>query len=368
MPATGRYKPEFDAAMESIDAALQPVSGAEEVPLSCALGRRAEKAVVAPGVYPQTRLAGMDGKAVGADGRFVSDRVLGTGEPVPEGTVRVVPEEELESYRAGTGDEPGRNYVAEPETEYLAGDVIVAPGAVIDAATVSQLALFGFESLEVLRRPVIRVLVYGEGPRSGAVSAWLCGFLEGLGDVEVAAGSVSSLVGIAGDAEGADLLVLASDTEPGRYGEMRRDLYDDPVSGWSPGFWKVGLHPCKHVGFGFAGAGVPTLVFPDVLSKTVLSALVFAPIAVDGLLARRTCRMACDLTSRLELCGPFPEAVPVRVELREGAVVARPLPVRDSFSARRVAVANGVIIAHGPMEPSQPYQVLLPGGGVHDFV
>ena len=364
---SGVYKPDWQAAKQSIEAALSAITARVEIPVGRALGRRAGNALVAPHAYPQGQLAGMDGKAVDDRGAFVSG-LLGTGEPVPEGTVRVVPAEELDGQGVVATAQADRSFVAQPGSEYAAGGVIVEPGQVLDAACVSQLALFGFERVEVLRKPVIRVLVCGDGARGPAVSAWLCGFLEDLGDVEVVAGGLTSPAGLAKVAAGADLVLLASDTDPGRYGEMRRDLYDAPVPGWTPGFWKVGLHPCKHVGFGFAGDHVPVLVFPDVLSKTVLSALVFAPLAVDRLLGRQPRCLECKLTAELELGGPFPEAVPVRVEVQEGVVMARPLPVRDSFSARRVAPSNGVIIARGPYDPDHGYRVRFGGGRTDDSV
>lgn len=368
MSTVEKHKPNFDIASGLIEAAVKLVSDAVSVPLGSALGRRAAIDLVAPYAYPQTRLAGMDGKAVGADGTFLSDGILGTGEPVPEGTVRVVPVEEIEGRGEVAKGAKARTFVARRGSEYAEGDLLAGAGEVLDAACVSRLTLFGQEQVEVLRQPEVRVLTCGGGPRGGAVTAWLESFLRGLGDVHVTAQTLSSPATVAQAAEGADFVILASDSEPGRYGEMRRDLYDAPVSGWSPGFWKVGLHPCKHVGFGFAGDDVPVLVHPDVLSKTVLSALVFAPVAVDKLLGRQTHHLECSLTAELELGGPFPEAVPVRVELRDGELIARPLPVRDSFSARQVAPANGVIIAHAHFDLAHQYRVRFAGGGIHDSV
>ncbi len=182
--------------MISVAEALQivrqhtPVLETERVELPNALGRVLAQEVAADSDLPPFDRAQMDGYAVRAaetTGAPVSLRIVGesaagkgwhhrledgqavrimTGAPVPEGADSVQQVEVTHELKDGTvvelleSVETGRSIVKRG-AEIKAGEIVLRPGAGINAAMMAVLAAFGYAQVEVARKPRVAVLATG---------------------------------------------------------------------------------------------------------------------------------------------------------------------------------------------------------------
>jgi molybdopterin molybdotransferase len=189
--APRRFVP-FDEARATILAAAAPrVMPAETLPLDDALGRTLREDIVADAPFPAFANSAMDGFAVRASdvaaapveltvletvaaGR-VATRTVGAGEAIrimtgaamPVGADAVVPVE-LTANGAGADRVLVRSAVAAREhvrpagEDFVAGDRLVAVGAVVDAGVIAVMAATGHASADVSMVPRVAILSTGD--------------------------------------------------------------------------------------------------------------------------------------------------------------------------------------------------------------
>jgi len=189
--APRRFVP-FDEARATILAAAAPrVMPAETLPLDDALGRTLREDIVADAPFPAFANSAMDGFAVRASdvaaapveltvletvaaGR-VATRTVGAGEAIrimtgaamPVGADAVVPVE-LTANGAGADRVLVRSAVAAREhvrpagEDFVAGDRLVAAGAVVDAGVIAVMAATGHASADVSMVPRVAILSTGD--------------------------------------------------------------------------------------------------------------------------------------------------------------------------------------------------------------
>jgi molybdopterin molybdotransferase len=342
------YKPGYATALELVLDRVAAPGPKGQVVLSRLEGRIAAETVRAPEPFPARALSMLDGVAV-AEGQAAADgETVRTGELLPDGAIDVIPSELLNAPAQGLEARGAglRPSIVARGAEYDSGDPILEAGQLIDHRHVAQLALFGIDRAEVFRRPRIRVAVFDSAPYSEAVAAWTCGFVRSYYDVDLVAERIADLDGVRLLGEEADLGLLISDGAPGRYDQLK-ELDRGALEGYEPVFWKMGLSPPKHVGFGLLG-DVPVLVFPDVFFKTVLSAMAFLPTVLAAWVGARPLTRPARWAELPEISYPYPCLVPLRFgEQRAGLEVAA-TPLRSSFSARWASAAEGYVILDRP--------------------
>jgi molybdopterin molybdotransferase len=175
---------EFHAARELAHAAgLESPRATETVELADAAGRTLAAAVVATAPLPGFDAAAMDGWVVADDGPWMlgapikagddipTDRLapgaarpISTGAPLPPGSARVIRSERGE-VRDGalheTLADTGRHIRAAGE-EAAAGEVLVAPGTRMTPPRIALAAGAGYDVLDVVTAPTVRLLVLGD--------------------------------------------------------------------------------------------------------------------------------------------------------------------------------------------------------------
>ncbi|MBW2277102.1 MAG: hypothetical protein JRF63_06390, partial [Deltaproteobacteria bacterium] len=248
------YKPGYARALELVLERVSVPGPIGEVVLSRLEGRIAAETIRAPAPFPQRALSMLDGIAVTGQSAAETGQPVRTGEPVPQPAIDVIPHELVGTdgptvVDRGAGLRPS---IVARGAEYRAGDPVLWTGQKIDHRQVAQLALFGIERVRVFRRPRIRVAVFDSAPFCEAVLAWTSGFVRSYFDVDLVVERIADLDGVRLLGEEADLGLLISDGAPGRYDQLR-GLDQGAMEGFESVFWKLGLSPPKHVGFGLLG-------------------------------------------------------------------------------------------------------------------
>ncbi len=363
------YKPQYAAAMDLVFARIPAEREVCDVSLRNALGRVAAEAVHVPTEFPAAALARMDGHAVGAPDTGTEDNVLDkvvrTGDAVPEWTVRVIPHEDYVPARNNLRPRTSAldsNLVLAGQ-EYARGEMLIKAGTLLREQHLASLRVLGIQQVRVRSLAEVRVIRFGNHPTGAATSGWVADFVRAWGALratESEAWDADSLV----RALGGDLSVVVSDGAPGRYDAIKSLLLEG-VESMTPGFWKVDLQPCKHVGFSVYGNSHPVLALPDLFYKTVMSCTVFlAPVLerLSGVARHSTAaRWEGDTTEP----GHYPVAVPV--ELRGGAWGVEAIPVVGDtpFSARKYLSVGGFCLLWRRVHKGDVVQVdPLLGSGV----
>jgi molybdopterin biosynthesis enzyme len=342
------YKPSLDRALELILERFNTPGPTGDVAVLCAVDRVAAETVVAPTPFPEQSMAMLDGRAVAGGGPGGASEPVRTGEPTPDWATTVIPHELLD---AGAAERAARGADLRPSIvhaggEYRPGDPIVEAGQRIDHRHLAQLDLFGLRTVSVYRRPRIRIAAFDTEPFCSAVLSWISGFVRSYYDADVAQERITDLAGIGLLADDTDLGILVSDGAPGRYDEIKA-LLDGAHGDFEMAFWKLGLGPPKHVGFGLLGA-VPVLVFPDVFFKTVLSAMAFLPELLTAWVGAMPLTRLAGWAELPEIDYPYPCLVPLRFGDERRGLKVEATPLRSSFSARWVSAAEGFAILDRP--------------------
>jgi hypothetical protein len=334
------YKPTLSDALEIIRLRLKGSLETEMiVPGKC--GRRVlASSVRAPGPFPATRRAGMDGTTVA--GWSAGNAVL-TGEPVAPAVEWIVMEEDRPRESSEAREVPEDTHVKEVASEYRRGDLLACAGQTVTPAQISQALVVGIDKLKVFERPKVRVVVVGKEGESGAVLHWLTGALSERFPFQVDSMVVATVQELPSVLAGeSHLLVVASDGAPGRYREMR-SLCMDPPAWFRPDFWKVDVHPCRHLGFGRTGS-VPTLILPDILYKTSVGTALMLPYMSTALFATADPALpAIPLSQSVPVPGPFPYVVPLS-RPAPGDSRWQPLSTANMFSGRGAVELDGLAV------------------------
>jgi molybdopterin molybdotransferase len=336
----------FDEAVELVRQSARPL-GSERVPLAAAPGRVLAKQVIARIESPRSNVSAMDGYAVReadladlpARLRVVgesfagagSDRAVGPGEcmriftgaPVPDGADRVVIQENVE--REGevaiiAGTSGNARHIRIRGADFVQGDELLPAGRFMDPRAVVAAAAADLATIEVFRRPRVRILSTGDElaePGSAAalpnaipesVSFGIAALAEQWGALVVGrtrlADDLPAMEKEAVSAlDDADLVVVTGGASVGEkdfakamFGPARLELI----------FSKIAIKPGKPVWLGRAGGALVMGLPGNPTSALVTARLLLAPL-IAGLSGRdggeALCWRKVPLASPLGECG-----------------------------------------------------------------
>ena len=310
-----------EEARARILAALSPV-GAEQLPLTEALGRVLSAPLAARRTQPPKPVSAMDGYAVRAeDCRSAPVRLdivaeipagtshetaletgqaarIFTGAPLPPGTDTIVIQEDTarEGDHVTIREAPSRTgqFVRAAGLDFREGDVLLQPGRRLGVRDVALAAAMNHPWIMARWRPRVAVLATGDevvmpgepvGPNQ-IVSSNALGLAAALGVfgaepvlLGVARDDRESLRAMAAGAAGADLLVTTGGASVGDHDLVASVLGE---AGLEIDFWRIAMRPGKPLMFGRMGP-VPTLGLPGNPVSTFVCALLFLAPAVARL-------------------------------------------------------------------------------------
>ncbi|MDR9394375.1 MAG: molybdopterin molybdotransferase MoeA [Roseovarius sp.] len=367
-----------EAALDHLFALVAPLP-AETVALADAAGRVLAEDAVARRDQPPFAASAMDGYAVagagvrpGATFRVIGEAAAGngfggavgagqavrifTGAPLPEGTDRVVIQEDVD--RAGDtvtlGDGPGdSDHVRPAGADFRVGDRLRAP-RVLTPADIALLAAMNLPEIRVTRRPEVALIstgdelvMPGEAPGPDQIIAsntfGLKAMLESIGArariLPIARDNTASLETAFSLAGGADIVVTIGGASVGDHdlvGRVAEGL------GVARSFYKVAMRPGKPLMAGRMGDAAMVGLPGNPVSAMVCGHVFLAPMvrALQGLGAepapRRTARLSRDLPQG----GPREHYM--RAEVANGLIT--PEPRQDSALLSVLANANALMI------------------------
>jgi molybdopterin molybdotransferase len=371
--AYGREGLPLEQARIQILEALVPLGLTDTLPLSQALGRTTAACVMAPAAVPGFRASIMDGYAIAGDalpqpgaqwtlvGRSAAGAPYGaalepgqavrilTGAVVPEGSGRVLPQELV----ADTGARLELLQPCGPTEEAEPGQQLVPAGQRLGVADLGRLAGCGVETLALMRRPRVGLLISGDellppGQPRGPGQIWesnatlltaLLGQLGyGVADRRVVADQPEPLrLALRNLAETCDVVVSTGGVSAGdsdwirplvaELGEVR--------------FWKLFLKPGRPFAWGQV-AGTPFFGLPGnpvAAATTALQLLWPALQRLEGAEIQLLSRLKVRLDTPLKRGSGRPELARARMVVGpDGAVLAR---VEGSQASARIGSLQG---------------------------
>jgi molybdopterin molybdotransferase len=283
-------------ALRRILAAVEPLTGFEEIALRSALGRIAARTVISPSAVPAHTNAAVDGYAVRAADLPATApaelRVMGTawagspftgslepgtavrimtGAVVPAGADCVVMQEHTErvgeQVRLGPGPQPGQNIRLAGE-DLAQGATVFEAGRRLSPADLGLLASLGIAELRVRRRPRVAFFSTGDELRSlgetlGAGAVYdsnrytLYGMLHRLGaellDMGVVRDRREDLAAALREAaRNADVIITSGGVSVGEADFVKEIL----GSLGQVEFWKIAMKPGRPLAFGRMGTAL----------------------------------------------------------------------------------------------------------------
>ncbi len=372
----------FDEAVERIAQFAKPL-GTESVVLDQADGRYLARPVIASFASPAAAISAMDGYAVRdadvtrapiclevigksfADARYPGDLPNGTcvrvftGAPVPHGTDRIVIQEDVrvEGRKAYFAEEPrGRRHLRPAGSDFVAGDVLVAAGCRLNPQRLVAAAATDQSELDVVRRPRVFVICYGDElsepgqskSRPGSIpesisfgvaalarrwGADVVGRLQKadvLEELQTAAASVAELC---------DVIVVIGGASVGEK-DFAKAMFV-PL-GLEFVFNKVAIRPGKPVWMGTLGERVVVGLPGNPSSALIMARLILAPLLIGmagGEVAEALRSQELPLTSPVEACDG--RETFLRATCDVGTVT--PLTNQDTAAQKAMAACNSLI-------------------------
>lgn len=390
----------------SVDEALRLVLGethrlgAERVPLARSLGRTLAAAVRADADHPPFRRSRVDGWAIrtadappgGAALRVVAEIAAGTppgasigpgeaariftGAAVPDGADAVVKQEGCDDVagpprhvRLRPGFE-AEGHIVPVGTECRAGQVVAEAGDVVTSALVGALASVGAATLDVVRRPSVRILATGnelvpcdETPGPGRIrnsnAPALAAAAAELGCDVLGADAVGDdparLLAAVTAVLDADVALITGGVSVGDFDLVPGTLEQ---AGVRRVFHGVRLQPGKPIWFGIREPQAPrirrTLVFalPGNPVSTLVNAALFVRPAVAAL-----CGRIGPSSREARLGGPVGQGtgrkryVPAALTVVAGSLVATPVPFQGSGDVFGFSRADALIVVPEGVPP-----------------
>ncbi len=377
----------FDEAAKRIGEAAKPL-GMERVALADAAGRTLAAPVTAMIDSPTTDSSAMDGYAVrdldlpgplqvigdsfaghGFDGPVEPGKAVRifTGAPVPEGADRVIIQEmaEREGDQVTISEPPGEaRHIRRLGSDFRAGERLLPAGRRLDPRALVAAAGADLASVEVWRRPRVRILATGDelAPPGQArdrvdaipesVSFGVAALAEQNGGQSLGSRRLGdrfeAMVGEAGDSlEEADLVVVTGGASVGEK-DFAKAMFEP--HGLDLIFSKVAIKPGKPVWLGRC-AGKLVLGLPgNPTSAMVTARLLLAPL-VSGLAGGSPVLH----WQRIRLAQPLPACGLRETFHRARKVDGEALPVsnRDSSAQRALAEAD-LLLRSRPQTPALP--------------
>lgn len=357
--------------------------GTQTVPLSVAGGRVLAAPVTATRDQPPFSASAMDGYAVrdmeaipGRRLKVVGEAPAGhywhgtigpgealrifTGAPLPEGTDRVVIQEDVtrDGDRITLGRDLGSGHNVRPSgADFVAGDTMQAPRR-LSPADVALAASMNVPLLTVSRKPSVALIATGdelvtpgEEPRPDQIIASNTYGLKARIEAE---GAEARLLPIARDnrdsleqvfdlAKGADLIVTVGGASVGDH-----DLVGDVAAarGLDRAFYKVAMRPGKPLMAGRLGDAVLLGLPGNPVSAMVCGELFLIPMlhAMMGLPAGARPRMWARLGVDLDANGPREHYMRADVSAGEDLPVIRPYGSQDSSLLTVLSGASGLLV------------------------
>jgi molybdopterin molybdotransferase len=358
----------------------------EPVPLTRCYGRVLREAVAAVEDLPPFDRSAMDGYAVREDETADELEVVGeiragqaidlhllpgqavrifTGARLPEPGLKVVIQEhvEVDGPRIRLRKKGGASHVRKKGEDARVGEILLEPGAVLDAAAVALLASLGKISVPVSRWPKILHLTTGDEivppeqiPQAGQIrnsNAFLISALCREQGVEAvthlhAPDDWPALLRVVAEAkaETFDLVLISGGSGPGVC-DFSADLFRH--LGAAIHFREVNVRPGKPLIFGSSSAQIVFGLPGNALSHFVCFHL-FVRRALDRMLAR-----AVSAPCRALLAETMPDTLndretwwPAHAVLKEGRLECRALPWKSSGDITRLPAANALIQVPSP--------------------
>ncbi|ABD54792.1 molybdopterin molybdotransferase MoeA [Jannaschia sp. CCS1] len=370
-----------DALRACLDLAA-PV-GSETVPLTDAGGRVLTAPVTAMRDQPPFSASAMDGYAVrdmeaipGRRLKIVGEAPAGhywhgtigpgealrifTGAPLPEGTDRVVIQEDVtrDGDRITLGRDLGSGHNVRPSgADFVAGDAMLAPRR-LSPADVALAAAMNAPELTVSRKPTVALIATGdelvtpgENPRPDQIIASNTYGLKARIEAE---GAEARLLPIARDrresleqvldlAKGADLVVTVGGASVGDH-----DLVGDVAAsrGLDRAFYKVAMRPGKPLMAGRLGDAVLLGLPGNPVSAMVCGELFLIPMlhAMMGLPAGPRPRLRARLGVDLDANGPREHYMRAEVTPDDDLPVITPYGSQDSSLLTVLSGASGLLV------------------------
>jgi molybdopterin molybdotransferase len=370
----------LEQARQQVLAALTPLAGREWLPLAACLGRVSAETCRALEAVPGFRASIMDGYAI-ADGsppapgalwRLVGRAAPGapfagvlaagevirilTGAPLPEGAVRVLPQElvQVEGEVLRLAAEAGANlWIRAADEEAAPGQELLAAGVRLGPADLGRLASCGVADLAVRPQPRIGLLVSGDelvaaGEPRGPGAIWesngtlLAALLArlgyGLAERRVVPDQPDALAAALEQlAAGCDVVVSTGGVSAGDADWIRPLLAERGTVA----FWKLFLKPGRPFAFGQL-AGKPFFGLPGnpvAAAITALQLLWPALQVLEGAPVQLLPRLKVRLAAPLQRGSGRPELARARLAVGpEGELLAR---VEGSQASSRIGSLQG---------------------------
>lgn len=363
--------------------ALATPVGTETVPLTDAGGRVLAAPVTATRDQPPFSASAMDGYAVrdmeaipGRRLKVVGEAPAGhywhgtigpgealrifTGAPLPDGTDRVVIQEDVEREgdRIILSRSLGSGLNVRPSgADFVAGDAMAAPRR-LSPADVALAAAMNVPRLTVSRKPTVALIATGdelvspgEDPRPDQIIASNTYGLKARIEAE---GAEARLLPIARDrresleqvldlASGADLIVTVGGASVGDH-----DLVGDVAAsrGLDRAFYKVAMRPGKPLMAGRLGDAILLGLPGNPVSAMVCGELFLIPMlhAMMGLPATARPRLRARLGADLDANGPREHYMRAQVSAGEDLPVITPYGSQDSSLLTVLSSASGLLV------------------------
>ncbi|MDZ7708891.1 MAG: gephyrin-like molybdotransferase Glp [Roseovarius sp.] len=360
--------------------------GIEEVPLTEAAGRVLARAVAATRDQPPFAASAMDGYAIadtpapGVRLRLIGEAAAGhgfngrvgageavrifTGAPVPEGTTRVVMQEDVtrDGKAITLGDRIGpKDNIRPAACDFHAGQVMTAPRR-LRPAEIALLAAMNVAVVPVRRRPQVALIATGDelvmpGDTPGPDQI-IASNAFGLKALFEAQGAKARLLPIARDtrasletalglAEGCDLVITIGGASVGDHDLVARL---GPELGLERAFYKVAMRPGKPLMAGRMGAAAMVGLPGNPVSAMVCGQVFVAPMidAMLGLGKAPAPRLTARLAAPLPANGPREHYM--RARLSEAGIKAE--DKQDSSLLSILAHADALLV-RPPDDPAR---------------
>ena len=379
-------------ALDHVFALARPV-GTETIPLRQAAGRVLAKPVTATRAQPPFATSTMDGYAIATDTVAAGDRftVIGesdaghrfkdpltgdqavrifTGAPVPEGTRRVIIQEDVsrnDNTITITGRADSSIYIRPVGSDFNVTNQLQAP-RILSASDIALIAAMNVPEVTVSRKPNVALIATGdelvlpgEAPGPDQIVAsnalGLAAMLEANGAtariLPIARDTVASLTGVLELATGADLIVTIGGASVGDHDLVGKVAEE---RGLRRSFYKIAMRPGKPL---MAGRmeGSALLGLPgNPVSSIVCGRIFMLPMlrAMMGLPAEAAPVSTAQLANTIPANGPREHYMRARVEHGPDGPIAFPYPNQDSSILSVLAAANALIVRPPRAPEAQP--------------
>ena len=347
----------LDKAISWVIARASPLA-AETVRSASACHRVLAEEIRLAQPIPITDRAALDGFAVAASATvgatsynplFLPLHAISAGDPMPPGSDAVIPLQ-LGQPRPPDAVEcvealaPGENVEALGSIG-ARGALVSAAGAQLSAPHVGMLIAAGFASVEVVGRPMVRIVVAPGSATTDTNGPMIRALVERDGGVVADSVSVERSrqgIGCALDVEGADVVLVIGGTGPGT---------DDHAAAALSNAGELAIHgvafrPGETSGLGRAHNGAPVMLLPGSPVACLFSYEMLAGRAIRRFGGRnpalphrsRVMRAARKIVSAIGVTEIFP------VSCESGCDTAEPLPSFGEAGLMAVVAADGFVI------------------------